>query len=627
VSPDSSRRRAVRATALVLAALCGAWMLLLWALGGFDTRVLGVRLTTHEPLRPLLAGAAALSVYLLAGGAVWLPDPRVWSVAGRWIMRVGRSIGGIDHRAIVGALALAVLAAGVDRGTYTAGGSDSYGYLSEVNLWLRGNPVVAQPWANDVPWPNSIQSFSPMGYRPKGPDAIVPTYPAGLPLLMAAAQTVAGHCAVFWITPILGAVFVIFTWLLGRRLGSSRGGVIAAWLVATSSPMLFMLIVPLTDVPVAAVWTVAWYLLLGPGVWSAAGAGLVAGFASLIRPNLAPLAGLFVLWKIVQLVRGASSERGPRFRQLVAVGVGLLPGALALAAINQHLYGSPLLTGYGSAAGYFALSHVPQNVKNYWSWFLETETPVAVLGLIALVLPLKRVWTNVPDRGVIVFGALFVFGLWAQYQAFLVFDAWWFIRFLLPCWPFILIGTGRVIELAIRPGWPITAVAVFVVVTALGLRGLGLAMDNGTFDAWRGEHKYVTVGQLAGSSTEENSVLLSMQHSGSIRYYGGRMTIRYEWMQPGRVDQDMAWLGAHGAHPYALLEDWEADALRASFAGTATGQRLKDPPVFVYDGPSKTILYDLLPSARVASDTRVYVEDYTNARCVPPAPLPRLILK
>jgi hypothetical protein len=105
------------------------------------------------------------------------------------------------------------------------------------------------------------------------------------------------------------------------------------------------------------------------------------------------------------------------------------------------------------------------------------------------------------------------------------------------------------------------------------------------------------------------------------------MTVRWEYMQPGRIDQDMAWLGAHGAHPYALLEDWEADAFQQSFKGTATGDRLKAPPVFVYDGPSKTILFDLLPGPGEAAPTRTYVEDYTGPRCVPPAPLPSLVLK
>src|SRR6185436_10850747 len=237
--------------------------------------------------------------------------------------------------------------------------------------------------------------------------------------------------------------------LLGGRLGSRRAGLIAAWLVATSPPMLFMLNSAVTDVPVAAVWTVAWYFLLGPGIGSALGAGLAGGFASLIRPNLAPISGCFVIWKLYQWYRARPGERMCHFWMVVALGVGFLPGAIALALINTHLYGSPLLTGYGAASGYFSASHILPNLKNYWVWFLDAQSPVAVLGLAALVLPIQRLWTNVPNRGAVMVAALFVIGIWAQYLAFLVFDASWYIRFLLPCWPLIMIGLARVLELVL----------------------------------------------------------------------------------------------------------------------------------------------------------------------------------
>ena len=38
--------------------------------GGFDTEVLGTRITTNEPLRPLLIASVMLSVFILAGGVV-----------------------------------------------------------------------------------------------------------------------------------------------------------------------------------------------------------------------------------------------------------------------------------------------------------------------------------------------------------------------------------------------------------------------------------------------------------------------------------------------------------------------------------------------------------------------------
>jgi hypothetical protein len=59
----------------------------------------------------------------------------------------------------------------------------------------------------DVEW-----VFSPLGYRPFSPDGtIVPIYPAGLPLLMAAFLGVAGENGPFFVAPVLGACLVWFT--------------------------------------------------------------------------------------------------------------------------------------------------------------------------------------------------------------------------------------------------------------------------------------------------------------------------------------------------------------------------------------------------------------------------------
>ena len=50
-------------------------------------------------------------------------------------------------------------------------------------------------------------TWSPLGYRPSPhrPDAIVPLYAPGLPLLMALAQLIAGFCGAFLVVPLCGA--------------------------------------------------------------------------------------------------------------------------------------------------------------------------------------------------------------------------------------------------------------------------------------------------------------------------------------------------------------------------------------------------------------------------------------
>ena len=123
-------------------------------------------------------------------------------------------------RLAAAAIAAATLVVGVAFGSKVAGGSDSYGYISQADLFLSGRLSISQPWVEAVPWPNLTFSFAPLGYRP-GPGkwlvtppvpheprdrwAIVPTYAPGLPFLMASAKLVAGHCAIFWVVPICRA--------------------------------------------------------------------------------------------------------------------------------------------------------------------------------------------------------------------------------------------------------------------------------------------------------------------------------------------------------------------------------------------------------------------------------------
>src|SRR5437763_1042682 len=172
--------------------------------------------------------------------------------------------------------------------TRVAAGADAYGYVSQADLWLRGALHIDQRFGATVPWPLARWTFTPLGYRPE-PDGyrIVPQYAAGLPLVMAAFKAVAGQCAMFWVVPLCGGVLVFATYCIGREIDRPLVGLAAAWIVASSPTLLFMLMAPMSDVPAAAAWaaSVAFALAESPLL-----AGVAAGAAILIRPNLAPAA-------------------------------------------------------------------------------------------------------------------------------------------------------------------------------------------------------------------------------------------------------------------------------------------------------------------------------------------------
>jgi hypothetical protein len=152
----------------------------------------------------------------------------------------------------------------------------------------------------------------PFGYRPAtvGP-ALVPVTSPGLPIVMMAARAIAGHPAVFVVTPLAGAACIWLTFLIGRRWRSPRTGLIAALLVASNPVFLFMLMWPMTDMPAAAVIAlIVWLLLRGDDARTtdALAAGVAAAFAILLRPNLLFIAVAAGAWLVLDALvwrRGA----------------------------------------------------------------------------------------------------------------------------------------------------------------------------------------------------------------------------------------------------------------------------------------------------------------------------------
>src|SRR5262245_64556878 len=71
-----------------------------------------------------------------------------------------------SERFLVALMAIAVLFVSWRYATMVAGGSDSFGYISQADSWVRGSVAIPQPWIKQVPWPNADRSLSPLGYIP-----------------------------------------------------------------------------------------------------------------------------------------------------------------------------------------------------------------------------------------------------------------------------------------------------------------------------------------------------------------------------------------------------------------------------------------------------------------------------
>ncbi len=516
----------------------------------------------------------------------------------------------------------AMVAEGVAFGTMSVGGADAYGYVTQSDHWLDGSIRDPQPWARDLPWPASAFTFTPLGYSLSDDESsIVSQYPPGLPLLMAGAHLLAGRCAVFWVAPLCAGLLVVATYGLGRQLGSRGAAIAAMWLVATSPAVLFMTPAPMSDVPAAAMWTTALWLAVSStnlgrdrrSLW----AGLVSGVAILIRPNLIPAAAPIVIWYAWEAWRNVSDRRGGITRGLLfCVGSGA--GVVTAVVLNHAITHWWLHTGYGSIEEAFGWGNVRANAANYFEWLVSTQTPLAVAGLAALALPLPWLWPEAKTRSVVVLLAAFCLVIWIQYCFYQVFDLWWYLRFLLPCWPAIMIGLAQVVWLIVRGRPRPLASAGVAIVAALGAFGIWTARDRAAFDGGLLERRYASVGAMVRGLTDPTSVIFSMQHSGSIRYYGGRLTLNFVNLDRRYLDQTVHWLADHGAHPYAALEEWEVPEFKRRFADENTAGRLEMTPLFEYDGTAHVLFYDLLQDNGPRA-TGVIRETGLRPRCQPPA--------
>lgn len=587
-----------------LAALSGFALILF---GGFDAHIAGIRVAAHDPYRSFVIAGIALGLAAACRGLA----------ASRRAMAV--AAGSIEPGWLALLLAVAVTALGLVYAPTVAGGPDPYGYVSQAGLWLEG-PLRADVPVRDAPWPNAAATWAPLGYVPaerEGQTSIVPRYASGLPLLMAAAKAVGGQEAIFWIVPVCGGLLTFWTFRIGRRLHSVPAGCIAALLVASSPVLIVMLMQPMSDVPVAAAWAIAFDAMFGATIASACAAGIASSIAVLIRPNLAPLAPVLGAWFVVQALSGSNRRRSMTLRAGV-FAISVVPGLVAVAAINEFLYDSPLVSGYGDLGSLFHASNVLPNTVNYLKWLAQSHTPVAILGLAALFVPWSRLWPGL-NRATFGIVALFVIALWSQYLAYLPFNDWPFLRFLLPSWPFILIGVAAVLLLGWRSAADGAALASVWVLGAMCVYGLHVADRGGAFAEWQSARRYVDVARQVRAHSEDGSVTLALLHSGSVRYYGGRLTLRYDQLDREWLDRAVGWLEQRGRHVYALLEPWEVAEFERHFSGQRTVERLEQSVVFAYHGPNIITFYDLTrpiddtDHIQPASDLRVF-------RSVPPVP-------
>jgi hypothetical protein len=312
--------------------------------------------------------------------------------------------------------------------------------------------------------------------------------------------------------------------------------------------------------------------------------------AIVTRPNLVLLAPAVAL-----LATFDSVDRRKAVARLGVWGVAALPGPVVTAIINNHLFGSPLQSGYGGFRDIYTVGSLGPNLVRYPMWILQTQTPFILIGLIAPFV-LRREADGARRARLAAWCIGFALLVMLAYLFYTPFEEWWYLRFVLPAFP-MLLAAAAAAAVTMLDRMKHGRLVLVAGTVALMVFGMGVARARSVFDLRQGEARYERTAKYVSSTLPADAVILCTLHSGSLRYYAHRLTIRFEWLSPAWFTRAQDWLEERGYPVYAVLEAQERDEFRERFGKHQGLAWLDREPLEIVDG--RVYVYEL-PSTRPA---------------------------
>lgn len=596
----------LRSLLLGLAAVLALWAIVAGVTGGLQVEIGGLRVSSRSASRPAVAALVAMAVAL-------------WGVSAADRQRnlaTLRRQGDAAAPALAVALSLALAATSAALGDHTAGGADASGYVSQSRHWGEGRMRLPAPALSDVAWPDRGWLVAPLGYAPSRVEGeIAPTYAPGLPWLMMLGAAVAGEGGRYVWTPLFVGLFVWVTFCLARREAPPLVALGAALLAGTSPPVLFAAMQTMSDLTAAALWVSSLLLVGSAALRLTLLSGVLAGIALVVRPNLVGVAAALWLAQVAArrwptpAMAGETDTADAGARIVSGRDIALhaliwaLPvavAALAIAAVNNALWGAPTASGYGANADLFRADHIAPNLTRLWRWTRESGGDWTLVGVAAVLWAAAR---GVRQRAWP--AAALVAAVGVSYLVYAVFEEWWYLRFYLPAWP-VLAAAACALVWRLLAGWhrDLAPLVVLVAAVVIAAGAVTHAASVGTFAVWKSEQRYAAVAGYVATHAPPETVVLSVQHSGAIAYYSGRTVGRWDYVPPAGLDDFCARLVASGHAAWLVVDDWEEASFRRRFAGSVRGA-LDWPPLGELRLPgSRVHVYDLgTPTRATAPDT------------------------
>ena len=338
---------------------------------GFSINLGLVSLRLHDWVRPLAATLVVLAV------RVWLSTRSQSSTSVTSADRAWR----VAQVAIL-AVVLSSIGYWLVFLTTICGGSDSYGYVSASELIRSGRLIEPQAIAAWLPVPNPLDLATPAGYVPAADrSGIAPSYPLGLPVLMAISQSIFGSLGPYLVPPLCGVVLLLVVWRLATIWYGERAGWLAVALVAWDAIVVTYAKQPMSDVVATMFGVLAVWCLAAPSRKLDRDprlpllAGVAAGASFVTRPG-----GIGLIAALAAFAAWPRESRWPTAMRFV---LGLAPFVLAQAFLQWRLFGGPLTSGYGPVTQLFAGGSVWTNFRIYLEGLWAIHSVIWFVGLLA----------------------------------------------------------------------------------------------------------------------------------------------------------------------------------------------------------------------------------------------------
>jgi hypothetical protein len=350
----------------------------------------------------------------------------------------------------------------------------------------------------------------------------VPTYAVGVPLLIVPLRALGGDAAAFLLFPFVFGLTIIAGAWLAHRIGSAVAALVTAVWLATSPVALLHGMQAMSDVPVTLAWLFAWWCAL----------------ASRRRP---------------------AADQRSSWHHAVAYALPVAIAGAVVAYLQWRYFGSPLRSGYGTASEIYAVANVAPNAALYLRWLADTHGPWLIAAPLAL-------WLGRSDLAwLLVFAA----SVLAAYLVYAQFETWTYLRFLLPALAIAAVGVSALISRALESASAALRVPVVaVLLLALAATHVAAARDHGVFRFADRQARGRVVGAALAQSLPANAVIISGEHSGTMRYYTGRSILRWDLIAAEAMPTALARLSAEH-ELWVVLDDWEESAFRQKLPALA----------------------------------------------------------